>query len=155
VTNRGLATETLRRKFPNASERVFGGEIPRASEPRTEPTRGEDATPLYNLGLSYELGIGGQQRDRAEAARLYRLAAEGGNADALVGLGRMYEDGGGAVAKDQREAARLYRLAAEKGNVWAQVHLGEMYESGLGVEEDEREAARLYKLAAEQGDPQA
>ena len=64
----------------------------------------------------------GVAKDLAEAARLYRLAADQGFARGRSNLGRMYENGTG-VSKDLAEAARLYRLAADQGDASAQAHL--------------------------------
>jgi hypothetical protein len=88
--------------------------------------------------------------DLAEAARLYRLAADQGNADAQYRLGMMYMEGTG-VGRDLVEAARLLRLAADQGDADAQYQLGLMYHIGKGVAEDLAEAARLLWLAADQG----
>ena len=54
----------------------------------------------------------GVAKDLAEAARLFRLAADEGNAYGQNALGAMYLEGTG-VAKDEAEAARLFRLAAD------------------------------------------
>jgi TPR repeat protein len=57
----------------------------------------------------------GVAKDLAEAARLFRLAADQGNANAQFNLGVMYENGEG-VAKDLGEAMRLFRLAADEND---------------------------------------
>jgi hypothetical protein len=57
----------------------------------------------------------GVAQDYAEAARLYRLAAEQGHVAAQFNLGSMFENGEG-VAQDRGEAIRLYRLAAAQGD---------------------------------------
>jgi hypothetical protein len=64
-------------------------------------------------------------QDHAEAARLYRLAAEQGHAEARVNLGMMFEKGLGVV-QDHAEAARLYRLAAEQGHPESELRLNLM-----------------------------
>jgi hypothetical protein len=96
----------------------------------------------------YENGRG-VAKDKAEAVRLYRLAADQGHATAQYNLGWMFENGRG-VAKDKAEAVRLYRLAADQGLAAAQYNLGRMFEDGRGVAKDEAEAVRLYRLAADQ-----
>jgi Sel1 repeat len=73
----------------------------------------------------------GVAKNEAEAARLYRLAAEEGYAVAQFILGVNYEFGRG-VAKDEVEAARLYRLAAEQAFAPTRAYLGIMYENGSG-----------------------
>lgn len=103
----------------------------------------------FALGNMYELGRG-VDKNEAEAARLYNLAAEQGYADAQFALGNMYEEGRG-VDKNEAQAVILYKLAAAQGHEDAEFALGNMYEDGRGVEKkDDAEAARLYKLAAEQ-----
>ncbi len=60
----------------------------------------------------------GVAQDKAEAVRLYRLAAAQGDADAQYMLGYMFSNGEG-VAQDQAEAVRLWRLAAAQGHAKA------------------------------------
>jgi TPR repeat protein len=60
----------------------------------------------------------GVAQDKAEAVRLWRLAAAQGDATAQCNLGLMFDNGEG-VAQDKAEAARLYRLAAAQGHVKA------------------------------------
>jgi TPR repeat protein len=74
------------------------------------------------VGDCYYIGLGGVAPDYAEAARLYRLAADQGHAPAQYSLGRMFERGQG-VAQDRAEAIRWYRLAAAQGYVFAQTSL--------------------------------
>jgi len=76
----------------------------------------------------YALGEG-VPKDDAEAARLYRLAAEQGEAGAQFILGRMYSNGDG-VPEDDVEAVRWWRLAAEQGHASAQTNLGRTYVLG-------------------------
>jgi TPR repeat protein len=110
----------------------------------------------YVVGKCYRFGyfFGGVAQDDAEAARLFRLAAEQGHAGAQMSLGYMFNNGQG-VAQDTAEAIRWYRLAAEQGDADAQYNLGNMFENGLGVAKDTAEAIRWYRLAAEQGDSDA
>jgi hypothetical protein len=102
-----------------------------------------------NLGLCYITGTG-VGRNLAEAARLFRLAADHGCAGAQHNLAVCYNHGNG-VATNRVEALRLYRLAANQGNADAQYNLGSRYEDGDGVAQDTTEAVRLYRLAANQG----
>jgi TPR repeat protein len=93
-------------------------------------------------------------KDEAEAARLFRLAADQGVAAAQSDLGLMYYSGEGVV-KDLAQAARLFGLAADQGLADGQYNLGLLYFEGKGVAKDEAEAARLFGLAADQGLAQA
>jgi hypothetical protein len=76
----------------------------------------------FVVGYCYKFCCGGIARDYAEAARLYRLAAEQGHASAQISLGSMFEHGQ-VVAQDRAEAIRWYRLAAEQGDDQAQRRL--------------------------------
>ena len=103
----------------------------------------------HDLGMLYANGDGVQQ-DFAEAARLWRLAADQGYIPAQLTLGTLYHNGDG-VSQDYTEAARLYRLAADRGYSSAQYNLAGLYYKGEGVPQDYAEAARLYRLTADQG----
>jgi uncharacterized protein len=102
----------------------------------------------YNLGVTYEQGLGVQ--DYREAVKWYRLAAEQGSPLAQNNLGAMYAKGRG-VPQDYSEAVKWYRLAAEQGNAMAQSNFGAMYRTGQGVKRNFKEALKWYRLAAEQG----
>ena len=69
------------------------------------------------LEMCYSSGEGVAQ-DKAEAVRLYRLAAAQGLAGAQYTLGDKFSKGVG-VAQDHAEAVRLYRLAAAQGHASA------------------------------------
>jgi putative ABC transport system substrate-binding protein len=60
------------------------------------------------------MGRGGLPKDDAEAARLFRLAAEQGVPIAQNRLAMFYEEGLGGLSKNIGEAIRLYKLAAEQ-----------------------------------------
>jgi TPR repeat protein len=57
-------------------------------------------------------------QDYAEAARLYRLAADQGFEEAQYQLGRMYENGQG-VPQNYVLAHMWFNLSAARGNVFA------------------------------------
>ncbi len=103
----------------------------------------------YGLGEIYYFGLG-VRKDRAAAARWYRLAAEQGHAEAQFSLGFLYVRGEG-VREDDVAAAYWYRLAAEQGHPGAQFAIGVLYDLGKGVWEDDAAAVRWYRLAADQG----
>lgn len=125
-----------------------------ASTPPSEPaddgrTDTAEAEALLQQGEQYYYGEGVGQ-DQAEAARLFRSAAEQGLAEAQSWLGYLYHNGWG-VAEDYGEAAKWFQLAAVQGDPFAQSTLGSMYEAGNGVDRDPVQAVRLYRMAAEQG----
>ena len=110
-----------------------------------------DPKTLFNLGVNFQNGSGGQIKNEVEAARLYRLSANQGHAGAQNVLGIFYRDGRGGLAKDDIEAERLFRLSSHQNNAGGHVNLGYFYEAGLGgLAKDEAEAARLYRLSAYQ-----
>ena len=100
----------------------------------------------FNLAQLQDRGRGAPA-DPAEAARLYRAAADAGHLGAQVNLGRLYRDGRG-VDRDDTEAVRWYRRAAEQGQPVAQFNLAQMYASGDGVQQDDVAAHMWYSVAA-------
>ena len=77
----------------------------------------------------------GVERDYAEAAKWYQLAADHGNVSAQFGLADMYIAGEG-IAQDYEKAGKLYLSAAKQGNSEAQYNIGEMFAAGYGVQQN-------------------
>jgi uncharacterized protein len=100
-----------------------------------------------NLGMVYESGQGGIEKNPQEAANWYRKAAALGDTQAETSLGDMYVTGRG-VAKDPREAAKLYKAAVAKGYAPAFASFGYLYETGAGVPKDPVKAHMYYNVAA-------
>jgi|SRR5579871_61624 len=119
--------------------------------PRNAPPKdgSNSAGGLINLAIQYETGEGAPKNE-AEAARLYRQAADLGNRQAILNLGSMYHDGRG-VAQSYDEALRLFRQAADLGDPQAMTNLGVMYAHGEGMQKNGPEAVRWYKKAADGG----
>ena len=89
-------------------------------------------------------------KDKAEAVRWYRKAADQGYADAQCWLGKWYTHY--YVIGKKPEAAIWYRKAAEQGHVVAQHELGILYMRGAGgVTNNHAEAVRLFRKGAESG----
>jgi TPR repeat protein len=86
-------------------------------------------------------------QDKAQAAQLYRRAADQGHAYAQYNLSICYEHGLG-VRYDMGNAVTLYLLAIAGGCTDANVNLGLCFEKGKGVPLDRAEVDRLYQLAA-------
>ena len=104
---------------------------------------------MMQLGWRYDTGFG-VKTDPAEAARLYRVAAEHGDISmAQNNLGCLYRDGRGVI-KDYRTAVQLFQMAAAKGNEHAQNNLGWMHERGYGLKRDYVKARHYYERAARQ-----
>jgi hypothetical protein len=115
------------------------------ARPDGRPTRAAQ----YTLGTYYMTGHGVAQDD-AEAARLFRVAADKGGVLAQQNLAVFYMVGRG-LAQDDAEAARLCRLAADQGCAPAQYNLAILTRDGRGgIARDRGEVARLYRLAADQ-----
>ena len=125
----------------------------------------------FDLGSMFEHGTGGVAKDLAEAAKLYRRAADNDHApdylpqtfnaagvnkyyceEAQDRLGCLLRDGKG-VQNDEQEAARLFQLVVagkDSDHDGALTALGRMLRTGgAGVAQDPKEAARLFMLAAE------
>jgi TPR repeat protein len=71
-------------------------------------------------------GLGGLEKNDAEAARLFKLAADQGYSYAQFYLGIFYENGFGGLPKNLAEAARLYKLAADQGDDNARANLSRL-----------------------------
>ncbi|MCX6907207.1 MAG: SUMF1/EgtB/PvdO family nonheme iron enzyme [Verrucomicrobia bacterium] len=134
-----------------------------------------DAQAQTDLGRSYFNGYG-VARDKVEAVKWYRKAAEQNYAEAQCILAHCYISGEGVAmdgegvardrveerkwrqkASEQRkaEAMKWYRKAAEQNYAKGQSRLGMCYEFGYGVAKDYVEAVKWWRKAAEQNDPAA
>lgn len=107
------------------------------------------ASVQYALGLMYGYGCG-IQKNLAEAAKYYKLAADQNHVNAQIRLGWLHFKGEG-VEKDERAAAELFRAGASQGNKRAQSNLAFMYANGYGVEESIPNAITWFRQAAKQG----
>ena len=72
-----------------------------------------DASSQYNLGVSYQNGLG-VSVDKVESVKWYRLAAEQGDADAQYNLGASYLEGNG-IDIDKVEGMKWIKLSAKNG----------------------------------------
>lgn len=122
--------------------------------------RGMDAGPshpkdqplaqYHTLARLYAEGRGGFNRNRLEAVRWYRKAAQHGYAPSQHELGLMYLNGEGVDASGP-EALKWLRRAAAQDYPDSELCLGMMYRHGLGTRQDPRQAAAWYRKAAERG----
>lgn len=103
----------------------------------------------YILGCCYN-GERGLQRDPAEAAKWWGMAAAKGVADAQYCLGLSYSLGEG-VPKDPVEAAKWWKRAADQDHADAQYFLALSYRAGLGVPRSPPLASYWLNRAANQG----
>ncbi len=107
---------------------------------------GSIARVRYALGVAFE-NDQGRGQDYAQAASLYRQAAEGGQMDAAAQLGFLYFVGRG-VPQDDPQAVLWSRRAADAGNPKGLYNLGLALELGRGVKKDPNQALELYQKAA-------
>jgi TPR repeat protein/V8-like Glu-specific endopeptidase len=85
-----------------------------------------------------------------DAAKLYKVAADGGSEVAAFKLGLMHLRGRG-VFRDAKAALPYFEKAAEQGYGPAQNIVATLYAEGRGVEKSETEAFKWFKVAAEYG----
>ena len=119
---------------------------------RRDAERGNERA-QYLLGCCYN-GDRGLQRDPAEAAKWWGMAAAKGVADAQYCLGLSYCLGQG-VPRDPVEAAKWWRKAAEQDHADAQYFLALSYRSGLGVPRNTPMASYWLNRSASQGNKAA
>ena len=93
-------------------------------------------------------------QNKAEALKLYHLAAERGNDGAQFSVGALHF-AGVAVPKNRVEAAKWFRRAADQGHIGGQVYLALSYATGLGVPQDNVQAYMWLSVAAARGDQDA
>lgn len=105
---------------------------------------------LYNLGLTYYLGKGGEQNYK-EALRLFKKVAERGISVAQFNLGGMYFNGEGVEKRDYDKAKKWFMRCALQGSPEGEYGLGMLYEYGKGVKQNYEKAIERYKKAKEGG----
>ncbi len=115
---------------------------------------GGDQKAAYLLGQIYFFGFGRIDRNDAEAARWYYVAAEAGNLEAMYRLGYLHASGQG-VAQSGERAADWWLKAAGKGHRASTVALGDLYNEGLYTRADERRARQWLSRAALTGDTES
>ena len=152
-----LWTMTVQRAKSNRGQTVGSGSpSPQTSAPSinswVDELKGKaeagDADAQVELGRRYLNGEG-VAKNRVEANKWYRKAAEQNNAFAQSMLGSAYYYGEG-VAKNHAQAVKWYRKAAEQNDAGAQYDLGNCYYNGEGVPKDYAEAVKWFRKAAEQ-----
>ncbi len=103
---------------------------------------------MYELGEAYYAGHY-VEKDRMEAAKWYRKAAEAGNAKAMNAMAYCYDNGKG-VPMDAEQVRYWYVRSAEAGNITGQYKAGRCFQKGIGGEVDLGEAMKWYFEGAEQ-----
>ena len=103
----------------------------------------------FELGVSYDRGLGVTQ-NHATAAGWYQRAAEQGLTDAQYNLATLYDEGLG-TPRDFERARHWYMRAADAGEARAMNNLGYIYEKGLTAVRDYGKAVVWYRRAARKG----
>jgi TPR repeat protein len=126
---------------------------PKRAEPWKRSAEGNNTRGMILYARCLQEGVG-VTKDRAEAVRWFRKAAELDEPLAMANLGVCYMRGEG-VTKDEPEAVRWYRKGAGLGEPLAMMLLAACCQSGTGVSEDRAEGVRWYRKAADLGAPRA
>ena len=108
-----------------------------------------DTDAQYSIGRMYYEGKG-IEKDFTEAAKWFRISAEGGNLNAIYNLADLYSAGEG-VRRNPKRAAKLYRMVADRGLPEGHLRLGIMYSIGIGVRADKSMAVRHLEEALRMG----
>ena len=102
---------------------------------------------LCAIGLKYQLGLNGTEKDMARAMEMYMKAAEQDYAEAQCRIGLIYEAGQGGIENPEL-AAKWFKKAAKQNHEVAQLHLGIFYMEGKGVKKDLGKAVKHLQKAA-------
>lgn len=108
--------------------------------------RSGDPHALYNLGICYEYGYGGEE-NADKALSLYLKCASMGYIRGYFAAGNVYLD-----KKEYVEAINCFKYAEDHGLLLASTALGDCYRLGSGVPPDEAKAAEYYEKAAKGGE---
>lgn len=112
-----------------------------------------DAQSAEERGYDFWQGRG-VERNAAEAARWFEIAAAEGRPVAQYLLAEQYRTGAG-VTRDPARAFGLYRQSAERGVAAAEMMVGQAYFFGIGVARDVDAAVGWIRDAARQENPEA
>ena len=110
-------------------------------------TENGDVHAPNELGVAYEYGEKGLQKNKEEAFHWFMQAVKQGFALAQYNVGIYYH----SVQQNYEEAFKWYKKAARKGHNGAIYNLGVMYHEGLWVKKNSRVAFRYFLKAAQSG----
>lgn len=128
--------------------RVLSPEQLRAVRTRAEAGNAHDQ---FLIGLAYEYGLAGVERDVAEALRWHTRVAEQGIGMAEAWVGDFYYDGLG-MPRDFDKALYWYRRGSDHNLGLATRFVGDFQLYGQAMPRNPAEAATWYAKAAAQGD---
>ena len=107
----------------------------------------KDPAKLCAIGLKYQRGLNGTEKDMARAMDMYLKAAEQDYAEAQCRIGLIYEAGQGGIDNPEL-AAKWYKKAAKQNHEVALLHLGVFYMEGKGVKKDLEKAVKYLRKAS-------
>ncbi|MBQ4470749.1 MAG: sel1 repeat family protein [Kiritimatiellae bacterium] len=113
----------------------------------------KDANGIFNLGMCYMQGVGGEPNEKL-AFECFRSAADMGHPGAINNIGGCYRDGI-VVEKNPELSATWFKKGADLGDMYGQLNYALALQHGEGVAVDEAMAAGLLKESAMQGCPEA
>jgi TPR repeat protein len=106
----------------------------------------------YNLGVTYDKGMGGLPKDKSKAVEWWQKAAEKGVVEAMYNLGYAYLKGADGLPKDEPKAIEWWQKAAENEHASAMEKVAIAYYFGKnGLPKDEEKAVKWWQKAAEKG----
>jgi TPR repeat protein len=104
-----------------------------------------DVKDTYDRALAYY-----NERNYAEANKLFQKLADDGHAQSQFDLGYAYDRGLG-VDRDVMKCIEWYQKAADQGHTTAICNLGCAYYNGLDVALDYKKAAEMFQKACDLG----
>ena len=125
-------------------------DIPGGGSGAEPPSAAGGFVPAASPSVDGRTGFGQTGQNKAEAARLYKLAADAGYAPGLAWYGRALAHGEGIAANKEAGAASLGK-AADQGFAEGRFLYALFLRKGVGVKPDPAEALELLTQAAWQG----
>jgi localization factor PodJL len=142
--------QDLESLYRDAAVKVDHGDASGVATLRTVANLGY-APAQRSLGVLYEKGGAGVEKDPVEGRRWTVRAAANGDARGMHNLALDYYQGVGG-AQNATVAAEWFQRAAELGVLDSQYNLARFFEAGIGVQRDLAAAYRWYLIAGRAGD---
>ena len=112
------------------------------------------ADACYNLGIAYEYGKFGVEKNINKAVEYYEKGVALNAPDCMINLGCILETSN-EYPNDKKRAFELYSKAAEKEKGYAYNNLGTCYKRGIGTDVNKEKALECYTKAASMGSMEA
>mmetsp|Transcript_29864 Transcript_29864/g.84174 ORF Transcript_29864/g.84174 Transcript_29864/m.84174 type:complete len:386 (-) Transcript_29864:2525-3682(-) len=119
-------------------------------------TQQDDLEAIVRLGLCYEMGLGGLEKNHKHSLDLFEVASNKHHPFANACIGRAYDDGIGH-RWDPERALKYYERAAEAGNAVGQIGAAWLLLTGGGghVTQDAAKSTKYLTAAADGGSEEA